>query len=82
MDTPGKKKKKRDPQGNRASQRRYRERKIAAVDGIEQVRARNRQRYYDRIDRLKATGQYKAFKKKKVPGRTAALLHQPGGAAK
>ena len=65
MDTPGKKKKKRDPQRNRASQRRYRERKNAAVDGIEQVRARNRQRYYDRMDRLKATGQYEAFKKKK-----------------
>ena len=61
MDTPGKKKK-RDPQRNRASQRRYRERKNAAVDGTEQVRALNRQRYYDRIDRLKATGQYEAFK--------------------
>ena len=54
MDTPGKKKK-RDPQRNRASQRRYRKRENAAVDGIEQVRARNRQRYYERIDRLKAT---------------------------
>ena len=61
MDTPGKKKK-RDPQRNRGSQRRYRERKNAAVDGTEQVRARNRQRYYDRIDPLKATGQYEAFK--------------------
>ena len=64
MDTLGKKKK-RDPQRNRASQRRYRERKNAAVDGTEQVRARNRQRYYDRIDRLKATGQYEAFKQHK-----------------
>lgn len=62
MDTPGKKKK-RDPQRNRASQRRYRKRENAAVDGIEQVRARNRQRYYERIDRLKATEQYEAFKK-------------------
>ena len=62
MDTPGKKKK-RDPQRNRASQRRYRERENAAVDGIEQVRARNRQRYYERIDRLKATEQYEALKK-------------------
>ena len=50
------------PLKNRASQRRCRERKNAAVDGIEQVRARNRQRYYDRIDRLKATRQYEAFK--------------------
>ena len=50
------------------------------MDGIEQVRARNRQRYYDRIDRLKATGQYEAYKKKKVPGRIAALPHHAGGA--
>ena len=35
------------------------------MDGIEQVRARNRQRYYGRIDRLKATGQYEAFKQHK-----------------
>ena len=35
------------------------------MDGIEEARARNRQRYYDRIDRLKATGQYEAFKTKK-----------------
>ena len=53
------------PQKNRASQRRYQEEKNAAMDGIEQVRAHNCQRYYDRIDRLKATGQYEAFKKKK-----------------
>ena len=63
MDTPGKKKKW-DPPKNRASQRWYQEEKNAAMDGIEQVRARNCQRYYDRIDRLKATGQYEAFKKK------------------
>ena len=59
------KEEKAEPPQNRASQGRYRERKNAAVDGIEQVRARNRQRYYDRIDRLKATGQYEAYKKKK-----------------
>ena len=35
------------------------------MDGIEQVRARNRQRYYGKIDRLKATGQYEAFKQHK-----------------
>ena len=52
------------------------------MDGIEQVRARNCQRYYDRIDRLKATGQYEAFKKKKLLGRTAALSHHAGGATK
>ena len=52
------------PPKNRASQRRYQEEKNAAMDGIKQVRARNCQRYYERIDRLKATAQYEAFKKK------------------
>ena len=35
------------------------------MDGVEGVRARNRQRYHDRIARLKATGQYEAFKQHK-----------------
>ena len=65
MDTPGQSKKKRNPQKNRVSQRRYRQRKYAAFDGIEEVRARNRQRYYDRMDRLRASGDYEAFKTKK-----------------
>lgn len=64
MDTPGKKKK-RDRQKNVESQRRYREQEKSAVDGIEEVRARNRQRYYERMARLKAAGQYEAFKKHK-----------------
>ena len=50
---------------NVESQRRYRERKNAAVDGMEEVRARNRKRYYERMARLKATRQYEAFKKHK-----------------
>ena len=50
---------------NVESQRRYRERKKAAVDGMEKVRARNRKRHYERMARLKATGQYAAFKKHK-----------------
>lgn len=57
MDPPVKKKQDR--------QRRYRARKNAAVDGIEEVRVRNRQRYYERIALLKATGQYEAFKQHK-----------------
>ena len=61
MDTPGKKKK-RDRHKNVESQRRYREQEKAAVDGIEEVRARNRQRYYERMARLKAAGQYEDFK--------------------
>ena len=66
MDTPGKGKKKKGRNRNKVlqRQRRYRQRKQAAVDGIEEVRARNRQRYYVRIVHLKATGQYEAFKTK------------------
>ena len=32
---------------------------------MEEVRARNRQRYHERIARLKATGEYEPFKKHK-----------------
>ena len=35
------------------------------MDGLEWVRAQNRQRYYERIARLKADGEYEAFKAKK-----------------
>ena len=66
MDTPGQSKKKRDPQKNRVSQRRYRERQKAAFNGTEEVRARNCQRYYVRMAHLKATGEYEAFKAKKA----------------
>ena len=66
MDTPGQpKKKKRDPHKNRVSQRRYRQRKCAAFNGMEEVRAHQRQRYYEHIARMKATGEYEAFKAKK-----------------
>ena len=59
-----KKKKKGDHQKNLKNQRRYRARKNAAVDGIEEVRARNRQQYHERNARLKATGEYEAFKQR------------------
>ena len=39
---------------------------MASVDGMEQVRAQNRRRYFERIDRLKANGEYEAFKAKKA----------------
>ena len=65
MDTPGQSKKKRNPQKNRVSQRQYRERQKAPFNGIEEVRARYRERYYMRMAHLKATGQYEAFKTKK-----------------
>ena len=64
MDLPVKKKK-RDFPKNPENQRRCRARKNAAVDGIEEVRARGRQRYYERIARLKAAGEYEAFKQRK-----------------
>ena len=66
MDTPGQpKKKKRDPHKNRVSQKRYRQRKYAAFNGMEEVKAHHRQRYYERIAHIKATGDYEAFKAKK-----------------
>ena len=65
MDTPGsnRKKKKRD---NRLNQKLYRERQYARVNGIEAVKALNRQRYHERMARMKANGQYEAFKTKKA----------------
>ena len=68
MDTPGSsqpRKWKRDPEKNKRDQKRYRRRIKASVDGLEQVRALNRRRYYERIARLKADGEYEAFKAKK-----------------
>ena len=65
MDTPGQPKKKRDPRKNRVSQKRYRQRKYAAFNGMEEVRAHHRQRYYERMARMKAAGEYEALKAKK-----------------
>ena len=62
MDPPAKK---RDRAKDVEQQRQYRQRKKAVVDGMEEVRARNRQRYYERIAGLKAAGEYEAFKKHK-----------------
>ena len=36
------------------------------MDGVERVRAQNRRRYYERIARMKATGEYEVFKAKKT----------------
>ena len=70
MDTPAsnpppKKKWHRDPERNKINQKLYRARLKATVDGMEQVRAQNRQRYYERINRMKSNGEYEAFKAKK-----------------
>ena len=56
---------KRDPEKNKLHQKQYRQRVKASVDGLEQVRAQNRRRYYERMDKLKANGEYDAFKAKK-----------------
>ena len=70
MDTPGSrqppKKTKRDREKNKVQQKRYRQRLYAAVNGIEDVKAIHRQRYHERMARMKANGEYEAFKAKKT----------------
>ena len=70
MDTPGSrqppKKTKRDPEKNKQNQKRYRQRLYAAVNGIEDVKAIHRRRYHQRMARMKANGEYEAFKAKKT----------------
>ena len=65
MDTPTSHRKKRDPEKNKIQQKRYRQRQYAAVNGIEKVKALHRQRYHERMARMKANGDYEAFKKKR-----------------
>ena len=66
MDTPTSSRKKRDPEKNKIQQKLYRQRQYAAVNGIEKTKALNRRRYHERMARMKANGDYEAFKKKKV----------------
>ena len=66
MDTPASRRKKRDPEKNRMQQKLYRQRQYAVVNGIENTKALNRRRYHERMARMKANGEYEAFKKKKV----------------
>ena len=68
MDTPGlrQRRTKRDPEKNKQQQKRYRERLYAAVNGIEDVKAIHRRRYHERMARMKANGEYEAFKTKKT----------------
>ena len=47
-------------------QKLYRQRKYAALNGIEDVKAVHRRRYHERMARLKANGDYEAFKAKKT----------------
>ena len=68
MDTPGSSKpqKKRDPEKNRRTQKLYRQRQYAALNGIEDVKALHRRRYHERMARMRADGEYGAFKAKKA----------------
>ena len=69
MDTPRSRqppRKKRDPEKNKEQQKRYRQRLYAAPNGIEEVKAIHRRRYHERMARMKANGEYEAFKAKKT----------------
>ena len=69
MDIPGSRRpprKKRDPEKNKKQQKQYRQRLYAAVNGIEDVKALHRRRYHERMARMKANGEYEAFKAKKT----------------
>ena len=69
MDTPGSRqppKKKRDPEKNKLNQKLYRQRKYAALNGVEDVKAIHRRRYHERMARMKSNGEYEAFKAKKT----------------
>ena len=57
---------KRDPEKNKVQQKRYRQRQYAALNGIEDVKALHRRRYHERMARMKANGEYEAFKAKKT----------------
>ena len=57
---------KRDPEKNKQHQKQYRQRQYAAVNGIEEVKALHRRRYHERMARMKANGEYEAFKAKKT----------------
>ena len=63
---PPKPRKKRDPEKNKIQQKAYRQRLYAKPNGIEDVKAMHRRRYHERMARLKANGEYEAFKAKKT----------------
>ena len=59
-------KKKRDPKKDKQNQKLYRQRQYAALNGIEDVKAVHRRRYHERMARMRANGEYEAFKAKKT----------------
>ena len=69
MDMPGSRrppKRKRDPKRTKEQQKQYRQRLYAAPNGIEEVKAMHRRRYHERMARMRANGEYEAFKAKKT----------------
>ena len=69
MDTPESRqppRKKRDPKRTKEQQKQYRQRLWAAPNGIEDVKALHRRRYHERMARMRANGEYEAFKAKKT----------------
>ena len=69
MDTPESRqppRKKRDPEKTKQKQKQYRQRLYAAPNGIEEVKAMHRRRYHERMARMRANGEYEAFKAKKT----------------
>ena len=69
MDMPGSRqppKRKRDPKRTKEQQKQYRQRLYAAPNGIEDVKAMHRRRYHERMARMRANGEYEAFKAKKT----------------
>ena len=57
---------KRDTEKNKKNQKLYRQRQYAALNGIEDVKAVHRRRYHERMARMRANGEYEAFKAKKT----------------
>ena len=69
MDMPGLRqppKKIRDPEKNKQNQKLYRQRQYPALNGIEDVKAVHRRRYHECMARMRANGEYEAFKAKKT----------------
>ena len=69
MDMPGLRqppKKKWDREKDKQNQKLYRQRQYASLNGIEDVKAVHRRRYHERMARMKANGEYEAFKAKKT----------------
>ena len=68
MDMPGLRqpRTKRDPEKNKQNQKLYRQRQYVALNVVEDVKAVHRRRYHERMARMRANGEYEAFKAKKT----------------